>query len=56
MNKDVGAACKQAHHFFRIEQPVPFEELVVELLVRSDNVVWQGSGGLAVRNNGDSAN
>jgi len=27
--KDVGAAGEQAHHFFRIEQPVSFEELVV---------------------------
>src|SRR5712664_2585095 len=37
----VGAARKQAHYFFRVEQPVPFEELSVQLLVCGNNIVWQ---------------
>jgi hypothetical protein len=55
MKRDVGAAGKQAQHFFRVEQSVSFEELVVQLPVRSNNVARQGSCGLAVRSNGDSA-
>ena len=53
--KDVGAAGKQAQRFFRVEQSVSFEELVVELPVRSNNVARQGSGVLAVRSNADIA-
>jgi hypothetical protein len=53
--EDVGAARKQAHDFFRVEQPVPFEELSVQFLVCRKNVARQSLRGLRLRGNGQAA-
>src|SRR5260370_38481812 len=53
--EDVGAARKQAHYFFCVEQPVSFEELSVQLLVCGDNIIRQSLRGLRVCTNGHAA-
>src|SRR5260370_15238206 len=44
--EDVGAARKQAHYFFCVEQPVSFEELSVQPLACGDSIVRQRLRGL----------
>jgi hypothetical protein len=52
--KYVGAARKQTNHFVGIEQPMPFEQLVVQFLICGKNVGRQ-SVRLRVRRNGNGA-
>src|SRR5260370_36112450 len=53
--EDVGAARKQAHYFFCVEQPVCFEALLVQLLVCGDNIIRQSLRVLGVCTDGPAA-